>query len=342
MPQVELLKIFLASPSDVAKERDYVVEVINEINRTIAPSKGVMLQVIRSEENVFPGYNPEGGQAVLNAQIANMEKYALFVGIMWNRVGTPTPRADSGTIEEFERAVEALESKGQPQIWFYFRLSSASLNTKGEWEQWGKVLDFKNRIQPRALIRDYKNSSNFRDHFRNHITLWLNERQPPSLTLDKLWQQLVNKATLTDQIGLVLADLLDLGSEYQDCVRLGSNIRFKVNLENAGYLLLLDKGTSGKVYCLCPSGYAPEPHLPGGLTVLPQSCSSRKSIKVTGNVGLEQLVAVIAKDKPAFDWLQEGSQAPLKLREDHLIRLLEYLNHNPDWRVFYMEFTVTA
>lgn len=270
-----------------------------------------------------------------------MEEYALFVGIMWNRVGTPTPRAESGTVEEFERAISAFDRKGQPQIWFYFGEAPTQLNTEGELEQRRNVLSFKNRIQPRALIHDYKNPSNFRDRFRNHITLWLNKRQPP-LTIDKLWQQLVNKATLTDQIGLVLADLLDLGSEYQDCVRLGSNIRFEVNLENAGYLLLLDKGTSGKVYCLCPSGYAPEPQVPAGLTVLPQSCSSRKSIKVTGNLGLEQLVAVIAKDKPALDWLQEGCKAPLQLREDHLTRLLEYLSHSQDCKVLYMEFTITS
>ncbi|MBE9092406.1 DUF4384 domain-containing protein [Tychonema sp. LEGE 07203] len=341
MPQVELLKIFMASPSDVVKERRYVIEVIDEINRTIAPNKGVMLQVVRSEENVFPGYNSEGGQAVLNAQIANMEEYALFVGIMWNRVGTPTPRAESGTVEEFERAISAFERKGQPLIWFYFREAPTQLNTEGELEQRRKVLSFKNRIQPRALIRDYKNSSNFRDEFRNHITLWLNKRQLP-LTIDQLWQQLADKATCNDRIGLVLADVLDLGSEYQNCVRLGSNIRFEVNLENAGYLLLLDKGTSGKVYCLCPSGYAPEPQVPAGLTVLPQSCSSRKSIKVTGNLGLEQLVAVIAKNKPDINWLQEGSKAPLQLRENHLKVLLDYLKESSDCRVIYMEFTVTA
>jgi hypothetical protein len=42
--KVEVLKIFLASPSDVAKERDYVIEVIDEINRTIAPVKASSLR----------------------------------------------------------------------------------------------------------------------------------------------------------------------------------------------------------------------------------------------------------------------------------------------------------
>jgi hypothetical protein len=36
MPQLEELKIFLASPSDVPKERDYVEEVVAELNDTVA------------------------------------------------------------------------------------------------------------------------------------------------------------------------------------------------------------------------------------------------------------------------------------------------------------------
>jgi hypothetical protein len=174
MPQVEVLKIFLASPGDVVTERNYVTEVIDKINRTVL-SKGIRLEVVRSEENVFPGYHPEGGQAVLNAQIANMEKYALFVGIMWNRVGTPTPRADSGTIEEFERAVEALESKGQPQIWFYFRKAGALFNTDEETEQRRKVINFRDRIKRCAFISDYEDPFNFYKKFDSDISLWLDQ-----------------------------------------------------------------------------------------------------------------------------------------------------------------------
>ncbi|MEZ2269845.1 MAG: AAA family ATPase [Microcoleus sp.] len=173
MPQVEKLKIFLASPSDVAKERRYVEEVIKDINDTVASSKDIVLELVHSEK-AYPGYGQDG-QAVLNAQIASMEEYALFVGIMWNRVGTPTPRAESGTIEEFERAIAAFERRGQPHIWFYFREAPTQLNTEGELEQRRKVLEFKKKVQRNALTREYKNPSGFRDRFRKDILLWLKE-----------------------------------------------------------------------------------------------------------------------------------------------------------------------
>ncbi|NER97707.1 MAG: hypothetical protein F6J86_28325 [Symploca sp. SIO1B1] len=175
MPQVELLKIFLASPSDVSKERNYVEEVVEEINRTTALSKGVMLQVVRSEKNAYPSFG-QGGQAALNSQIGNMDEYELFVGIMWNRLGTPTPRAESGTVEEYERAVAAFEQNGKPDIWFYFREAAAQLNSESELEQRGKVLAFKRKVQKKALTHDYKKPIDFRERFRQGLSLWLDRQ----------------------------------------------------------------------------------------------------------------------------------------------------------------------
>src|ERR1051325_5651239 len=111
MAQVEKLLIFLASPGDVRNERRYVQEVVDELNRTIASQKNIVLEVVSWENNAVPGYGMDA-QALINAQIATMAKYSLFVGIMWNRLGTPTPRAASGTVEEFDRAVAALEQHG--------------------------------------------------------------------------------------------------------------------------------------------------------------------------------------------------------------------------------------
>ena len=174
MSQLEKLKIFLASPSDVAKERDYVIEVIEEINRTIAPSKGVILEVVSSKDT-FPGYGQDG-QSVLNKQIGTMKEYEIFLGIMWSRVGTPTQRAESGTIEEFQRAVRANKSHEKPEIWFYFRKLEAHLDTKEKLEQAQKVVTFREKVQRKALTHEYNNPSKFRDLFRQHILRWLNAR----------------------------------------------------------------------------------------------------------------------------------------------------------------------
>ncbi|BAZ19022.1 hypothetical protein NIES4071_109070 (plasmid) [Calothrix sp. NIES-4071] len=176
MPQLEHLKIFLASPGDVSQERKHVFKVVEELNRTVASDKGIHLDVI-SSESALPGCGKDG-QAIINEQIGKMSDYVLFIGIMWNRIGTPTKRAISGTVEEYRRAKRTFDRIGQPNIWFYFRSMTEGLKKKDELEQQEKVRRFKNSYSKNGigLFREYKNPSEFRDKLREHITIWLNQR----------------------------------------------------------------------------------------------------------------------------------------------------------------------
>jgi hypothetical protein len=172
MAQLERLLVFLASPEDVPKERRYVQEVINELNRTVAAARGIVLQVKSWENDAFPGYGTDA-QALINLQIADMSKVSLFVGIMWNRLGTSTPRAESGTVEEFERAVASLGQHKRPNIWFYFRQAPAKLDTDEQLEQRKKVLAFKKMVEANGIPWSYRTPSDFRSKFRNQMLLWL-------------------------------------------------------------------------------------------------------------------------------------------------------------------------
>lgn len=206
MPPVEKIKIFLASPSDVATERRYVMKVTEQINRTVAAAKGIVLDVICSD-NAFPGYGKDG-QAILNEQIGKMQEYELFIGIMWNRIGTPTLRAKSGTAEEFERAVRALMSAGKPQVWFYFRQSAAHLTTKEELKQREEVLEFRDKFRGNGLFRDYKAPADFREQLRDHLTLWLEHkgRVPQTPAIVKKPSQKTPKAKTKSESPAVASD----------------------------------------------------------------------------------------------------------------------------------------
>jgi hypothetical protein len=175
MAQVEKLLIFLASPGDVQYERRYAEGVIQELNRTTAAEKGVVLDLVKWEEDAFPGYGKDA-QALINDQIAVMANYELFVGIMWNRFGTPTPRAGSGTEEEFERAAAAHAQHGRPSIWLYFRNAKASFDTEEQLKQREKVLALKKRAEASGLPWSYKTPNDFRNKFREHLTKWLYDR----------------------------------------------------------------------------------------------------------------------------------------------------------------------
>lgn len=99
--QEHVLTVFVASPGDVEEERGKLEDVIRELNMTWSRELGVRLDLVRWETHAYPGMGIDA-QAVINEQIP--DEFDLFVGIMWCRYGTPTGRAGSGTVEEFERA----------------------------------------------------------------------------------------------------------------------------------------------------------------------------------------------------------------------------------------------
>ncbi|MGB7443265.1 MAG: DUF4384 domain-containing protein [Coleofasciculaceae cyanobacterium] len=178
---------------------------------------------------------------------------------------------------------------------------------------------------------------------------WVKQRNLIPLTGSQLWQQLWETATPTDKMQPVpLASLsqLEMGeAEMADkslAFPLGGKIQFEIELDGAGYLLLLEKGTSGKMWCLCPSGFAPEPHHRGGRVRLPQAKSRHKYFKLTGLPGQEEIVAVIAREVPRLEWLPKPGEPLLQLREGHLTGLLEYLKSYQDCQVFRMVYRVTV
>lgn len=172
MAKVDLVNIFLASPGDVAHERQIVKEVIEAINRTIGREKDIRFEIIGWDTDSYPAYGKDA-QAIVNEQIADMTKFELFVGIMWNRFGTATPRAGSGTEEEFRQAVESLEKTGRPAIMFYFNQEAFNPKSAYEAEQKLKVLKFKEGLQEKGLTAEYNGQEKFRELFRTHLESWL-------------------------------------------------------------------------------------------------------------------------------------------------------------------------
>jgi len=96
------LRVLVASPSDTIEERAVITKVIPELNKLHGAMEGFNLEGLLWETDSYPGLGVDA-QDVLNRQLAD---YDIFVGIMNSRFGTPTRRGDSGTEEEFDRALD--------------------------------------------------------------------------------------------------------------------------------------------------------------------------------------------------------------------------------------------
>jgi hypothetical protein len=164
---MKALKVFIASPGDVKKERDLVSLVVEELSRGIGDALQVRLEAIRWETNSWPDVG-EDAQDVINRQIGG---YDVLVGIMWKRFGTPTHRASSGTEEEFERAFSYFKKYKRPKIMFYFRTSPFYTADLAELSQFTKVIRFREKlVDLGVLFWEYDTLLQFERSVREHLT----------------------------------------------------------------------------------------------------------------------------------------------------------------------------
>lgn len=108
--------LFLASPGGLQSERCVVVAEVRRLNTWSRLGGLPPIRVFRWPEDIAAqlGADP---QYVTNSQIP---PYEFFVGIIADRLGTPTPRANSGTEEEFDRAIDCIRDGRDVEILLFF------------------------------------------------------------------------------------------------------------------------------------------------------------------------------------------------------------------------------
>ena len=164
----------IASPGDVKEERIAAFEIILRWNEVNGLSKGIVLLPIGWETSSAPlihatkeGIIPEP-QEVINAQV--LAKADLLVALFWNRLGTPTRKEQSGTVEEIKKHIEA----GKP-VMLYF--SDAAINpSRIDSKQKQKVDRFKSECQKQKYFYgNFDSESDFRNKFTQQLGIILSD-----------------------------------------------------------------------------------------------------------------------------------------------------------------------
>lgn len=166
-----ICRLFVASSSDVKEERELLVRVIEELNRTIGRDLGVHVELVRWETDAAPGMGRP--QALINRLVDECD---IFVGIMWCRFGIPTGEFNGGTEEEYVRAFDRWSKQGQPEILFYFgEKPVVPPATVTEAEQLLKVARMRERLEKRGLVGKFNGEADFERQVRNHLHTKLRE-----------------------------------------------------------------------------------------------------------------------------------------------------------------------
>ncbi|MCR9445963.1 hypothetical protein NB508_09760 [Vibrio alginolyticus] len=181
-----IISVFVASPGDVSDERSALESIISELNRTWSRSLNLRLELVKWETDIHPGFG-KYPQDVINQQLN--DEYDIFIALFWSKVGSPTDVAESGTIEEFERAYQKYKiDPSTLDIMVYFK-DQAIPPSKMDFVQLQKLQSLKEQMGEKGgLYWTFDSTEDFENLLRGHLSRiaqsWskkLSVKEPPEL-----------------------------------------------------------------------------------------------------------------------------------------------------------------
>lgn len=143
----EQIRVFLASPGDLADERRIVKRIADDVNRSWKQFTGCQIELV-GWEDTLPGFGRP--QEIINRELRTCD---YFIGMVWKTWGTPPDvdgRYQSGFEEEFEIARQSRTENGTPEISIFFKnVDSQQESDPGD--QLRKVLLFRDKIEKEKI-----------------------------------------------------------------------------------------------------------------------------------------------------------------------------------------------
>lgn len=162
-------RVLIASPSDLTEERLAAREAVNGWNDQHAAAESVVLLPVMWETHATPETGIRPQQAINHQLVQNCD---VLVGMFWTRVGTSTPGADSGTVEEVDQFVAA----GKPASLYF---SNRPIEPdKIDLEQLGKLRAFKHATYDAALVGSFSTVGELRQKLSHDLLARVRSLRP--------------------------------------------------------------------------------------------------------------------------------------------------------------------
>lgn len=161
-----VMKVTLCCPGDVSKELKVAERVIDEWNQINWDATGCGLMTQHWRTSSVPDLG-ERAQRVIDRQL--IDDSTIVVGIFWKRLGTPTGLAESGTVEEIDRAVH---HDIRTMVYFSNREAPRMVIDA---EQVKSLEKFRNQVFGMGLGSSFEGLRQFEKDFRTHLGLAVHE-----------------------------------------------------------------------------------------------------------------------------------------------------------------------
>lgn len=154
----------IASPGDVSEERNVIRSALHDWNDINSVNSRMMLAPVGWDSHSSPELGTRPQELINNRILKNCD---LLVGVFWTRLGSPTGKAQSGTVEEIQEHL----SVGKPAM-IYFSSKPAAPDSI-DIEQYAQLKAFKGWCKSQGLIEEFENIEQFRTKLAKQLPLCL-------------------------------------------------------------------------------------------------------------------------------------------------------------------------
>jgi hypothetical protein len=158
--EATVYRVLIASPSDVANERMAIRRVVFEWNSNHSLEQNTVVLPVMWEFEAAPEMG-EPPQAILNRQLVHSSD--ILIGMFWTRLGTPTTREESGTVEEINEFLHQ-----RKPVLLYFS-SAAATPSRVDPDQYRKLTEFKHRCRRQGIVFDYESIDDLSGLIHRHL-----------------------------------------------------------------------------------------------------------------------------------------------------------------------------
>jgi hypothetical protein len=167
MYDATVLEVFVASPSDTTEQRAAIHDAVVRWNETESRHIGVVLLPVMWETHTYPDLSAPA-QPVINKQV--VDQAGIVIATFWTTLGSRTAEAESGTVEEIERARNA----GKHVFLYFCDMPVAPLDN--DTTTLDELRAYKERIKSESLFSSYSSIEELRENVRKDLTRLVHDR----------------------------------------------------------------------------------------------------------------------------------------------------------------------
>jgi hypothetical protein len=165
--EIKQINLFISCPGDIVEELNSIEVIVKEINKTFGKFSNFVIQIVHWNEDTYTDMG-EDGQEIINNQI----DYDILIGILWMKLGTPTKRDKSGTVEEINRAI----NNPDKQQLIYFKTAPPSNLNSINTSELNDIILFKKELSEKLLYKEFDSIEKFETLFRLNLSSLIKDK----------------------------------------------------------------------------------------------------------------------------------------------------------------------